>query len=217
MVRELQRQYGVTDARVLTAMRSVPRHDFVQKHLVKQAYSDFALPIGEEQTISQPFVVARMSEYLELEEGHSVLEIGTGSGYQTAVLAELARVVYSIERVPRLAKRAIRRMQSMGYHNVKVQIFDGTVGWSQFAPFDRILVTAGAPSAPPRLLEQLDVGGRLVVPEGRRDQQRLTLYTKVSKRRIDRQEAEDVSFVPLIGRAGWDEPAKLETTQEGGS
>lgn len=216
MVRELERQYGVADPRVLAAMRSVPRHEFVQKHLVKQAYSDFALPIGEEQTISQPFVVARMSEYLELEKDHSVLEIGTGSGYQTAVLAELARVVYSIERVPQLAKRAIRRMQRMGYHNVKVQIFDGTVGWSQFAPFDRILVTAGAPTAPPRLLEQLDIGGRLVVPEGRREQQRLTLYTKVSKRRIDRQEAEDVSFVPLIGRAGWDEPAKLET-QEGGS
>ncbi len=203
MVRDLEERYGIASPSVLAAMRKVPRHLFVQQHLGAQAYSDFALPIGEEQTISQPFVVARMSEYLELDRDHSVLEIGTGSGYQTAVLAELARVIYSIERVPSLAQDAIKRVQALGHSNVKIQIFDGTVGWSQVAPFDRILVTAGAPGAPPRLLEQLKVGGRLVIPEGDQDRQRLVIYDKVSKRRIERQEGEAVAFVPLIGRAGW--------------
>lgn len=203
MVRDLEQRYGIEDPRVLDAMRKVPRHFFVQRHLAPQAYSDFALPIGEEQTISQPFVVARMSEYLQVTADSAVLEIGTGSGYQTAVLAELARMVFSIERVPSLAQEAIKRVQSLGHNNVKIQIFDGTVGWSQLAPFDRILVTAGAPGAPPRLLEQLKIGGRLVIPEGDQDRQRLVIYRKVSDRRIERQEGEAVAFVPLIGRAGW--------------
>ncbi len=205
MVRELERKYGIEDPRVLDAMGRVPRHQFVHKHLETQSYSDFALPIGQEQTISQPFVVARMTEYLEPEEEHSVLEIGTGSGYQTAILAELARVVYSIERVPALAQEALKRVQSLGYSNVKIQIFDGTVGWSQVAPFERILVTAGAPQVPPRLLEQLAVGGRLVIPEGGRERQRLAVYDRMSERRVDRHEGEEVAFVPLIGRAGWNE------------
>jgi protein-L-isoaspartate(D-aspartate) O-methyltransferase len=205
LVRELERKRGIRDRRVLQAMRRVPRHLFVPEHLLSQAYVDFALPIGEEQTISQPFIVARMTEYLELEPEHSVLEIGTGSGYQTAVLALLARVVYSIERVASLAQDAIARIRDLGLHNVKIHVFDGTIGLSQFAPYDRILVTAGAPKAPPLLLKQLSPGGRMVIPEGDRNVQRLVIYQRLEDGRLSRQEAEDVTFVPLIGRGGWEQ------------
>lgn len=202
MVEELSRRHGIRDAAVLDAMRRVPRHLFVREHLRGQAYGDHALPIGDKQTISQPFVVARMSELAELALGHSVLEIGTGSGYQAAILALLARRVYSLERVPELAHQAIQRMAQLGLGNVKIQTFDGTVGWSDVAPFDRILVTAAAPVVPPPLLEQLAVGGRLVVPEGTREEQRLVVYAK-SARGVRRKEHETVSFVPLLGRHGW--------------
>lgn len=184
-------------------MASVPRHLFVRKHLQAQAYSVHALPIGDAQTISQPSVVARMSELLKVDAEHSVLEIGTGSGYQTAILAELARRVYSLEIVPALARTAIQRIRSMGYDNVKIQAFDGTVGWSEAAPFDRILVTAGAPSAPAPLLEQLAIGGRLVIPEGEREGQHLIVYEKGLKRTV-RTTGEAVAFVPLVGRHGWE-------------
>ncbi|REJ77108.1 MAG: protein-L-isoaspartate(D-aspartate) O-methyltransferase [Acidobacteria bacterium] len=203
LVRELERKKGIRDRRVLEAMRRVPRHRFVQEHLLTQAYSDFALPIGADQTISQPFVVARMTEYLELDEEHSVLEIGTGSGYQTAILALLARVVYSIERVPSLAQEAIARMRELGLNNVKIHVFDGTVGLSQFAPYDRILVTAGSPQAPPLLLDQLAPRGRMVIPEGDRQSQRLVVYVRDAEGRLERREGEAVTFVPLIGRGGW--------------
>ena len=203
MVRDLRRRYRITDPHVLRAMSHVPRHLFVQEHLVRQAYSDFALPIGEEQTISQPFVVARMSEYLDLGPGHSVLEIGTGSGYQTAVLASLARVVYSIERVAGLAQGALERIRALGFNNVKIQVFDGTVGYTQAAPYDRILVTAGAPHAPRALLDQLASGGRLVIPEGGQREQRLMVYDKSSSGEITVSRGEAVSFVPLVGRDGW--------------
>lgn len=203
MVQELEAR-GIRDRRVLEAMLQVPRHLFVRGHLRKQAYADHALPIGSGQTISQPLVVARMTELLAVEPEHSVLEVGTGSGYQTAILALLARWVFSLERIPELAREAIRRTRELGLDNVKIQAFDGTVGWSEHAPFDRILVTAGARSVPEPLVEQLAVGGRLVVPEGSREAQRLVVYEKVGDD-LERREGETVAFVPLLGRHGWKE------------
>jgi protein-L-isoaspartate(D-aspartate) O-methyltransferase len=203
MVRTQIERRGVHDPRVLEALRTVPRHRFVKKHLQNQAYGDYALPTGSGQTISQPYIVARMTELLELEPEDSVLEIGTGTGYQTAVLACLARRVYSLERVPELAREAIRRMRELELDNVKIQIFDGTVGWSEFAPYDAILVTAGAPRVPQPLLDQLAVGGRLVIPEGELHHQRLVVYRKESEGRVHRELHEPVAFVPLIGRHGW--------------
>ncbi|HVF59691.1 MAG TPA: protein-L-isoaspartate(D-aspartate) O-methyltransferase [Thermoanaerobaculia bacterium] len=199
---ELLASRGIQDPRVLAAMRKVQRHLFVKEHLRSRAYGDHPLPIGGGQTISQPWVVARMTELLEVGPQHSVLEIGTGSGYQTAVLAQLARRVYSLERVPELAHQAIQRMRELGIANVKIQVFDGTVGWSEVAPFDRILVTAGAPKVPEPLLDQLAPGGLLLVPEGTLALQRLVLYKKSAKG-VRRKEGEDVAFVPLLGRHGW--------------
>lgn len=193
---------GVKDERVLAAMRKVPRHLFV-KGMQTQAYGDRALPIGAAQTISQPYVVARMTELLEVGPDSSVLEIGTGSGYQTAILALLARRVYSLERVPELAQQAIPRMRQLGIENVKIQVFDGTVGWSEWAPYDRILVTAGAPKVPEPLLDQLAPGGVLVVPEGQMNAQKLVVYRKSARGDLRRREGEEVAFVPLLGRHGW--------------
>jgi protein-L-isoaspartate(D-aspartate) O-methyltransferase len=205
MIRELIAARGVKDERVLAAVRKVPRHVFVKDHLRAQAYGDHALPIGSSQTISQPYIVARMTELLEVGPEHSVLEIGTGSGYQTAVLALLARRVYSLERVAELAREAIPRMRQLGIENVKIQVFDGTVGWSEWAPYDRILVTAGAPKVPEPLLDQLAAGGVLVVPEGQLNAQRLVVYRKSARGGIRRSEGEEVAFVPLLGRHGWKE------------
>ena len=197
---------GIRDPRVLDAMAAVPRHRFVAEHLEHRAYGDHALPLGRSgQTISQPYVVARMSELLEVEPGHSVLEIGTGSGYQTAILSHLAQRVYSLERVDSLAKAAIRLLRDLGLEgNVKVQTFDGTVGWGEFAPYDRILVTAGAPELPRPLIDQLAEGGRLVIPEGSRQNQRLMVYTKDEAGQVHREAGEPVVFVPLVGRHGWE-------------
>ena len=202
MVRDHIAARGVRDPRVLEAMREAPRHLFVREHLRTQAYADYALPIGEDQTISQPYVVARMTEMLDVHADHSVLEIGTGSGYQTLILARLARRVYSLERIDALVKQAIARMRELGVENVKIQTFDGTVGWSDVGPFDRILITAGAPQVPQPLLDQLATGGKLVLPEGPRDIQQLVLYEKTSEG-IRHEVGEAVSFVPLIGRHGW--------------
>jgi protein-L-isoaspartate(D-aspartate) O-methyltransferase len=205
MVRDLIAARGVKDERVLAALRKIPRHLFVKEHLRSQAYGDHALPIGANsgQTISQPYIVARMTELLEVAPEHSVLEIGTGSGYQTAILASLARRVYSLERIPELAQAAIPRMRQLGFDNVKIQVFDGTVGWSEWAPYDRILVTAGAPKVPEPLLGQLAPGGALLIPEGPRNLQRLVLYRKSPRGEIRRREGEEVVFVPLVGRHGW--------------
>jgi protein-L-isoaspartate(D-aspartate) O-methyltransferase len=199
---QLIEEKGVRSSRVLDAMLQIPRHRFVPENVRTRAYGDHALPIGLDQTISQPYIVARMTELLAVEAEHSVLEIGTGSGYQTAILARLARRVYSLERVSELAHQAIQRMRELGLDNVKIQTFDGTVGWSDVAPFDRIMVTAGAPKVPPPLLEQLRVGGRLLIPEGDRSEQLLVVYRKLrhGTRRIV---GEAVTFVPLIGRHGW--------------
>lgn len=203
MVKDLAAKGGIRDQRVLEAMAQVPRHLFVASHLQGRAYGNHALPIGQEQTISQPWVVARMTELLRVAPEHTVLEIGTGSGYQAAILAHLARRVYSLERVGELAHDAIRRIRHLGLDNVKIQPFDGTLGWSDIAPVERILVTAGAPKAPQPLLDQLAIGGLLVVPEGSREDQRLVVYRRL-KRGFQRSEKEAVSFVPLIGRHGWD-------------
>jgi protein-L-isoaspartate(D-aspartate) O-methyltransferase len=205
MIREMVAARGVKDERVLAAMRKVPRHLFIKDHLRAQAYGDHALPIGSAQTISQPYIVARMTELLEVGKDHSVLEIGTGSGYQTAILALLARRVYSLERIAELAREAIPRMRQLGIENVKIQVFDGTVGWSEWAPYDRILVTAGAPEVPKPLLDQLAPGGILVIPEGQLSSQRLVVYRKSARGGIRRSEGEEVAFVPLLGRHGWKE------------
>jgi protein-L-isoaspartate(D-aspartate) O-methyltransferase len=208
MVRDLVAGRGIKDQRVLAAMRRVPRHLFVRDHLRSQAYGDHALPIGAAQTISQPYIVARMTELLELAPQHSVLEIGTGTGYQTALLAVLARRVYSLERIAELAQQAIPRIRQLGFENVKIQVFDGSVGWSEWAPYDRILVAAGAPKVPEPLLEQLAPGGSLLIPEGGRQAQRLVLYRKSARGELRRKEGEEVGFVPLVGRHGWKDGGK---------
>ena len=208
MVRDLVAGRGIKDQRVLAAMRRVPRHLFVRDHLRSQAYGDHALPIGSAQTISQPYIVARMTELLELAPHHSVLEIGTGTGYQTALLAVLARRVYSLERIAELAQQAIPRIRQLGFENVKIQVFDGSVGWSEWAPYDRILVAAGAPKVPEPLLEQLAPGGSLLIPEGQRQAQRLVLYRKSARGELRRKEGEEVGFVPLVGRHGWKDGGK---------
>jgi protein-L-isoaspartate(D-aspartate) O-methyltransferase len=208
MVRDLVAGRGIKDQRVLAAMRRVPRHLFVRDHLRSQAYGDHALPIGAAQTISQPYIVARMTELLELAPHHSVLEIGTGTGYQTALLAVLARRVYSLERIAELAQQAIPRIRQLGFENVKIQVFDGSVGWSEWAPYDRILVAAGAPRVPEPLLEQLAPGGSLLIPEGERQAQRLVLYRKSVRGELRRKEGEEVGFVPLVGRHGWKDGGK---------
>jgi protein-L-isoaspartate(D-aspartate) O-methyltransferase len=204
MIRDHIVARGVKDERVLAALRKIPRHLFVRDHLRNQAYGDHALPIGSSQTISQPYIVARMTELLEVGPEHSVLEIGTGSGYQTAILAVLGRRVYSLERIPELAQQAIPRMRQLGLDkNVKIQVFDGTVGWSEWAPYDRIMVTAGAPKVPEPLLDQLAPGGVLLIPEGQINAQRLVLYKKSARGEVRRKEGEEVAFVPLLGRHGW--------------
>ncbi len=193
---------GIRDERVLEAMGSVPRHLFVRGLLTKQAYTGHALPTEAEQTISQPYIVARTCELLELEPDHTVLEVGTGTGYHTSVLARLVGRVYSLERVHSLARDAIQRVRELGIDNVKIQTFDGTVGWSEAGPFDRILVTACAPKAPPPLIEQLKVGGRLLIPEFTGQKQHLVLYQHEGDR-VVRRVGEEVAFVPLVGRHGW--------------
>jgi protein-L-isoaspartate(D-aspartate) O-methyltransferase len=203
MVREVIAARGISDPRVLDAFLSVPRHLFVQEHLRPQAYGDHALPIGFDQTISQPYIVARMVSMLGVEETHRVLEIGTGSGYQTAILARLSKWVFSIERISELVRQAIQRMRNLKIDNVKIQRFDGSTGWGEMAPFDRIIVAAGAPRAPEPLLAQLAGRGRLLVPEGDLSTQRLVLYRKDLKGRVRRETGEAAAFVPLVGRHGW--------------
>ena len=203
MVSTLVERYGLQDERVIAAMGQVPRHLFVPEHLVNDAYRDNALPIGCEQTISQPYIVARMTEDLDVRDDDSVLEIGTGSGYQTAILALLARRVYSIERLGPLARAAMGRMRALELPNVKVQVFDGTVGWKDAGPFERILVAAAAPRVPEALLEQLAPEGRMVVPEGDQHTQHLVTYRKHRNGLVARDVGESVRFVPLIGRHGW--------------
>ncbi len=203
MVEEQLARRGITDARVLAAMRHVPRHLFVEEALRERAYGDHPLPIGEEQTISQPYIVALMTQLLELTGQEKVLEVGTGSGYQTAVLAELARRVCSIERLPRLAERARALLEQLGYASVWVRVGSGTLGWPDEAPFDRILVTAGGPSVPPPLFQQLAEGGRLVLPLGDPVNQTLTTVEKVHGE-MKTHEHGECKFVKLVGKYAWE-------------
>jgi protein-L-isoaspartate(D-aspartate) O-methyltransferase len=193
---------GIKDERALAAMRRVPRHRFVEEAFRERAYGDHPLPIGQEQTISQLYIVALMTSLLELTGREKVLEVGTGSGYQTAVLAELSRRVCSIERIPTLAARARAVLEALGYANVWVRVGNGTLGWSEEAPFDRILVAAGGPSVPPPLFEQLADGGRMVLPLGDQAGQTLTLVESVGGQMRTRP-CGDCHFVPLVGKYAW--------------
>ena len=203
MVAEQLVRRGIGDERVLAAMRKVPRHRFVEEALANRAYGDHPLPIGEEQTISQPYIVALMSSLLELTGTEKVLEVGTGSGYQTAVLAELARRVCSIERLPRLAERARGRLEALGYGNVWIRVGNGTLGWSDEGPFDRILVAAGGPAVPPPLVQQLAAGGRMVLPVGDTANQVLTVVENAGGQVTSRTHGE-CKFVKLVGKYAWE-------------
>jgi protein-L-isoaspartate(D-aspartate) O-methyltransferase len=196
---------GISDPRVIEAMLGIPRHIFVEEAMAAQAYSDSSLPIGEKQTISQPYIVARMTQMLELTGREKVLELGTGSGYQAAVLATLANRIYTVERIRPLALKARKALDSLGLLNVNLRIGDGTDGWEEEAPFDAILVTAGAPQVPECLVSQLAPGGRLVIPVGDRLDQTLVLVTKGADGKVTRAQSEDCRFVRLIGRNGWDD------------
>jgi protein-L-isoaspartate(D-aspartate) O-methyltransferase len=193
---------GIRDARVLDAMRRVKRHYFVEPAFRDRAYEDTPLPLEEGQTISQPYVVARMLSLLEIQPTHKVLEIGTGSGYQTAVLSELAYKVYSIERHVLLLQKARRTLDEQGCKNAVLKQGDGTIGWSEFAPFDRIIISASTPVFPKTLFTQLVDGGLMVFPMGEKRTQELMFVEKHDNEAVTR-EAGQVSFVPLIGREGW--------------
>jgi protein-L-isoaspartate(D-aspartate) O-methyltransferase len=190
---------GISDERLLAAMRMVPRHELVPIEVRKYAYADHPLPIGEEQTISQPYIVAYMTEQLRLEGGERVLEIGTGSGYQAAVLAELCERVYSIEIVPQLAERAKKDLKRLGYDNIEIRQGDGYRGWPEEAPFDAIIVTAAPETVPKPLVEQLKVGGRMILPVGRGYQQ-LMLITR-DQEGVSQSQLIPVRFVPMTGEA----------------
>jgi len=194
---------GILDQRVLDAMLAIPRHLFVETALQGHAYSDSSLPIGEKQTISQPYTVAVMTAALELKGDERVLEIGTGSGYQTAILAKLARRVYSIERISIFIGRARKILDQLRLSNVNLKIADGTLGWNDQAPFAAILVAAGSPQVPDEYLNQLEVGGVLVMPVGDKDQQTLLRIVRQKDGSFKQEQLMGCKFVPLIGKQGW--------------
>lgn len=195
---------GITDERVLQAMREVPRHRFVPQVVASKAYGPGALPIGAKQTISQPWIVARMIELLELRGTEKVLEIGTGTGYQSAVLAKLCARVFTIERVNDLALKAAELFRELKIHNASVKVFDGTYGWSDQAPFDRIIVAAAAPAVPDPLVQQLGRTGKMIIPIGPAGNQRLARVIRVGTG-IKIEDCGTAEFVPLVGRFGWRE------------
>lgn len=197
---------GISDENVLDAFRKVPRHLFVDEALFEQAYDDNALPIGQGQTISQPYIVALMTQALKLTKGtnEKILEIGTGSGFQAAILAQFSPRVYTIERNHELGERARKKLRKMGYANIVFKIGDGTRGWPQHGPFNKIIVTAGAPSVPQALIDQLAEEGIMIIPAGNKGVQELEIYYK-KKNGIEKGSAGDVIFVPLIGKHGWEE------------
>ncbi len=202
MVREQLIPRGIKDPRVINAFLKVERHKFIPQALRGSAYADYPVPIGEGQTISQPYIVALMTECLNLSQGQKVLEIGTGSGYQAAILAELANQVYTLERFCGLAKQAESTLLDLGYSNIKIKVGDGTLGWPEEAPFSRIIITAAAPEIPPPLIEQLSENGRMVLPLGEALSQVLTVIEK----RDDEIKKESICgcvFVPLIGKYGY--------------
>lgn len=202
MVQEQLEARGISDTRVLQAFLAVPRHEFVAKDLQSEAYADHPLPIGGGQTISQPYMAALMVQLLRLHGHERVLEVGTGSGYQLAILSQLALEVYSIDRLPELAEQALRRLEHLGYLNVHVTVGNGSMGWPDYAPYEGMLVAAGAPDIPSPLVRQLADGGRLVIPLGSQQAQTLTL---VEKRRdaLHQQAITSCVFVPLLGEYGW--------------
>ena len=202
MVEGLMSAHGIHDVRVLAAMREVPRHLFIPPELEESAYEDVPLPIGESQTISQPYIVALMLQALELKPGDRVLETGTGSGYAAALLGRLAGDVYSIERIESLAHTAALRLRELGHSNVHVHHADGSLGWPDASPYDAVVVAAGSPAVPRTLLEQLKEGGRLVMPVGDKEGQVL-IRVRREGNRFNREELETVRFVPLIGQGGW--------------
>ena len=202
MVQEQLIARGIKDKRVLDAMMKVPRHLFVEEGLWHQAYGDFPLPIGEGQTISQPYIVALMTEALQITDDEKVLEIGTGSGYQAAILAELTTHVFSIERISAVAAKARKILDQLGYANVLIRVSDGTLGWQEEAPFAGVIVTAGAPGIPSTLAEQLEVMGRLVIPVGNEYSQTLLKVVKQEKG-YKEKDLGGVRFVKLIGDHGW--------------
>jgi protein-L-isoaspartate(D-aspartate) O-methyltransferase len=194
---------GIKDRRVIDAMLKIPRHIFVEEAMAAQAYNDKPLPIGEKQTISQPYMVALMTELLQLTGKEKVLEIGTGSGYQAAILALLADRVYTMERIRPLALKARKALDSLGLLNINIKISDGTMGWKEEAPFEAILVTAGAPDVPSELTDELAIGGRLVIPVGDQFEQTLVRIIKRQDGTLEQEQVTGCRFVKLIGRHGW--------------
>jgi protein-L-isoaspartate(D-aspartate) O-methyltransferase len=207
MVETQLKARDITDSRVLKAMETIPRHLFVDEGLIEQAYNDNPLPIDANQTISQPYIVALMTQALELKPTERVLEIGTGSGYQTAILASLAFRIFSIERIAALATKARKILDQLNYYNVAIRVGDGSYGWKEEAPFDAIITTAAVPEIPQYLIEQLAIEGRLVVPVGGRNVQNLYKITRLSKKSQDikKEELCGCRFVSLIGESGWKE------------
>lgn len=203
MVEQQIRRRGVKDPATLQAMREVPRHLFVPPEMQKYAYTDGPLPIGDGQTISQPYIVALMTEAAELTLDATVLDIGTGSGYAAAVLSRIVNLVYSMERLPDLAQKADQLLKLLGYTNISVKTGDGTLGWPEVAPFDAVIVTAGAPVIPESFHDQLKEGGRLIIPVGDSMSQELLRLRKTPKG-YSREMIEHVRFVPLIGKQGWE-------------
>lgn len=203
MVREQIMARGVTDERVLKAMLSLPRHLFVEEALAYKAYSDGPLPIGEGQTISQPYIVALMSELLEVEEGMKVLEIGTGSGYQAAVLATIGADVYTVERIKKLFYTARKRFMDMRLFSVKLKLDDGTMGWPDEAPFDRIIVTAGGPEVPQPLVDQLADNGRMLIPVGESRRMQTLVLVEKKDGEVTQTDKGGCAFVDLVGSHGW--------------
>lgn len=204
MVDEYVAKRGIRDQRILQAMRDVPRHLFVPSVVAAKAYGPGALPIGAKQTISQPYIVARMIELLELTGKEKVLEIGTGTGYQAVVLSKLCAKVFSIERINELALRAAELIRVLKVYNATVKVFDGTYGWSDQAPFDRIIVAAAAPEVPEPLVQQMARTGRMVLPIGTVGNQRLARVTRVGTR-VQIEDCGSAEFVPLVGKFGWKE------------
>jgi protein-L-isoaspartate(D-aspartate) O-methyltransferase len=203
MVQEQLVARGIKDARVVAAMRKIPRHFFIDPGIVNRAYDDSALPIGDKQTLSQPFMAARMTEMLALRGSEKVLEVGTGSGYQTALLAELCFNVFSVEKIRALSLKARSLLDRLDYQNIALHVGDGTLGWSEHAPYDGIIVTAGAPQAPQPLLDQLSVGGgRLVIPIGDEQAQTLVRVTR-TRTGFKQEQLGECKFVKLVGKYGW--------------
>jgi protein-L-isoaspartate(D-aspartate) O-methyltransferase len=203
MIRNQLISRGVTDQRVLRAMGKIPRHLFIEEALEGEAYNDHPLPIGHRQTISQPYIVAMMTEALELKGGEKTLEIGTGSGYQTAILAELSKTVFTVERIRPLMERAKELLEKQGFQNILFRTSDGTLGWKDFQPYDAIMVTAGSPKMPEPLLKQLSEGGKMVIPVGNRFGQDLIKVTR-AKNGYMQQNLGGCRFVDLIGTHGWE-------------